>query len=74
MHKSSGFIGPTSNYLVTKHMRGIAKHRPSIDIRSPLSTRDLKRIIKALSLTGCTTFTLALLNVYANVLCFSSDQ
>ena len=55
MHTSAGFIDPTSNYLVTKHMRGIAKHRPSIDIRSSLSTCDLKRLVKALSLTRYTT-------------------
>ena len=36
-HKSTGFTDPTSNYLVSKHMRGVAKHRPNIDTRSPLS-------------------------------------
>ena len=35
VHKSAGFIDQTTNYLITKYMRGIAKHRPNIDIRSP---------------------------------------
>ena len=42
VHKSAGFVDPTSDYLVTKYMRGIAKHRPSRDTRRSISTRDLK--------------------------------
>ena len=58
IHKSAGFKDPTSNYLVTKHMRGVAKRRPSVDVRSPLSPRDLKRLIEARSTTGFSTFVL----------------
>jgi len=51
VHKSACFFDP---------IRGIAKHHPSVDIRSPLSTHDLKKLTKALSASEYTTFTLAL--------------
>ena len=57
--------------VVTKHMRGVAKHRPSIDTRSPLSTHDLKKLVKALSATGCTSFTLALLKAMFALMFFA---
>ena len=71
VHQSTGFTDPTSNYLVTKHMRGVAKHRPSINTRSPLSTHDLKKLVKALSATGCTFFTLALLKTMFALMFFA---
>ena len=71
MHKSAGFHDPTANYLITKHMRGVAKHHPSVDIRRPLSTHDLQRLVQALPATGCTTFTLALLKAMFALMFFA---
>ena len=55
----------------SQHMRGVAKHRPSGDIRRPLSTHDLKRLVRALPATGCTTFTLALLKAMFALMFFA---
>ena len=40
-------------------------------MRSPLSTHDLKKLVKALSATGCTSFTLALLKAMFAIMFFA---
>ena len=52
-------------------MRVVATHSSSIDMRSPLSTHDLKKLVKALSATGCTSFTLAWLKAMFALIFFA---
>ena len=59
--KACLYPDPTSDYLVIKTIKGVARTHTQVAQLHPLSSRDLSLIIKSVPLSKCSSYTIILL-------------
>ena len=69
-HKACRYPDLTADYLVIKSVKGVARSRPHVDQRQPISSRDFFLIIKSVPLSKCSCYTVVLLRAMFSLVFF----